>query len=384
MSDSTKESTPRTVQFPQERAYVLMRELGAGACGKTVLLYDEVIDEKFVCKKYSPYDEAVRKELFDGFLREIKLLHRLQHENIVRVFNYHVYLSQCTGFILMEYVEGSDIASYVQENPAHINQLFSQAVSGFQYMEAMGVLHRDIRPMNLLVTADGVLKIIDLGFGKRIVESADFDKSVSLNWWCEKPNEFESKRYDFTTEVYFVGKLFEKLIQEHSVEDFQHKEVLRRMCTRDPADRIGSFKEVAKEIRTERFAETQFTEQQKLVYREFAEMLARTISRIEATANYHTDIDRMKRQLSNAYRTFMLDEVVPDAASVTRCFVDGVYYYKKSGMSVETVKNFLDLLMSCRAEQSRIIIANLQTKLDAVKRYDAKADVSFDDDDIPF
>ena len=67
------------VQFVRQRDLIFRRELGQGACGRTVLLYDDVIDEHFVCKKYTPYDELLRHQLFENFKREIKILHRLQH-----------------------------------------------------------------------------------------------------------------------------------------------------------------------------------------------------------------------------------------------------------------------------------------------------------------
>lgn len=241
MPDSATKSDSTIVPFLRKRDYRMVRELGQGACGKTVLLFDDIIDEHFVCKKYHPYDESVREELFEGFLREIKLLHSLHHKNVVRVFNYFVYPKEFTGYILMEFVDGTDIETYVEQHPEHIDQLFLHAVSGFRYMEEMGVLHRDIRPHNLMVDHDGELKIIDLGFGKRIADSTDFDKSISLNWWCEKPDEFATKKYDYTTEVYFVGKLFEKLLLEYSVENFQHKEMLRQMCRQNPENIFMAF-----------------------------------------------------------------------------------------------------------------------------------------------
>jgi serine/threonine-protein kinase len=76
------------VRFLRNRDYKLIKELGQGACGKTVLLVDDQIDQYFVCKKYSPYEESEREILFKNFVREIKLLHLLQHDNLVRVFNY--------------------------------------------------------------------------------------------------------------------------------------------------------------------------------------------------------------------------------------------------------------------------------------------------------
>src|SRR5438034_1711872 len=94
------------ITFLRKRDYRLVRELGQGACGKTVLLYDDQIDEHFVCKKYVPYSEVHRKELFSSFVREIKLLHQVHNTNVVRVFNYYVYPDQFTGYILMEFVDG--------------------------------------------------------------------------------------------------------------------------------------------------------------------------------------------------------------------------------------------------------------------------------------
>lgn len=371
-------SYPRNISFLRKRDYQLVRELGEGACGKTVLLRDDVIDEYFVCKKFQPYDESVREELFSGFLREIKLLHGLHHRNVVRVFNYHLYPKELTGYILMEFVDGVDIQSHVEAHPEHADQLFIQAVSGFQYMEEAGVLHRDIRPLNLTVGASGELKIIDLGFGKRVSSSTDFDKSVSLNWWCETPQEFRDKKYDYKTEVYFVGKLFEKLIIENSFNEFGHTDILRRMCLANPHERISSFSEVAKAIRSEKFSEIEFVDKQREAYRIFADQLMASLERVEHGAKYIDDVSRMHRQLADAYRSFMLEEYVPDAATVTRCFIEGTYYYKKTSLPVFAVKGFLDLLRGCSPEQSRVVLANLQTKLDTVKRYSAE-DVNFYD-----
>lgn len=70
-----------------------------------------------------------------------------------------------------------------------------------------------------MVRSDGILKIIDLGFGKSIDNSQGFDKSITLNWWCDTPEEFRESKYDYQTEVYFVGKLFEGIIQEHEISD---------------------------------------------------------------------------------------------------------------------------------------------------------------------
>jgi eukaryotic-like serine/threonine-protein kinase len=236
------------VAFLRKRDYIFVKVLGQGACGQTVLLRDDVIGSDFVCKKYLPFSESHRQELFKGFLREIKLLHEVYHTNVVRVFNYYVYPEQLTGYILMEYVDGTDIEDHLRLKPETVNHLFLQAIEGFAYLESQSILHRDIRPLNILVRDDGTLKIIDLGFGKQISSPSDFDKSISLNWWCEPPADFGLGTYDHATEVYFVGKLFEKLVLELSLEDFKYKTLLARMCSKTTAGRISSFADIRSDI----------------------------------------------------------------------------------------------------------------------------------------
>ena len=89
------------IKFLKSKDYVFLDELGKGACGRTVKLKDEVIDEVFVCKKYEPFDDALKDELFSKFIQEIKLLYLLNHRNVVRVFNYYIYPEQTTGYCLL-------------------------------------------------------------------------------------------------------------------------------------------------------------------------------------------------------------------------------------------------------------------------------------------
>jgi eukaryotic-like serine/threonine-protein kinase len=366
------------IPFLMKREYRLIRELGEGACGKTVLLYDELIDEHFVCKKYAPYTERRRIELYNAFVRETKLLYKVHHENVVRVFNHFLYPEQCAGFILMEYIEGKTISDHIRDAPEKINELFEQSVQGFAYLHRHGILHRDIRVPNLMVRTDGRLKIIDLGFGKLVAVPEDFDKSITLNWWCETPVEFENARYDFGTEVYFVGKLFERLIQDHSIEAFKNKALLGRMCQRNPVDRIASFVDVETEIQSERYPAIDFEPWELEAYRGFADSIQLVITKIERNAEFVMDMQQIATQLADAYRSCMLEEFVPNPSAVVRCFVHGSYYYgQKQLLSVECLKDFLQLIQAAPQEKRRIILANLHSKLSAVPRY-------HDDPDIPF
>ena len=363
-----KEGT--VIQFLRKRDYIFVKELGAGACGKTVLLHDDLITQDFVCKKFAPCVEDGRQELFSSFVREIKLLHQVFHENVVRVFNYYLYPDQFMGYILMEYVEGDDIEDYLSKNPEMINEVFIQTVAGFRYLEAQNILHRDIRPQNIMVCMDGTVKIIDFGFGKRALKTKDFDKSISLNWWCEPPGEFSVGLYDFRSEVYFVGKLFEKIIQYNEIDQFKYKSLLSRMCDHDIDKRIQAFSDVEKYIQGDRFYEIGFSDEEIAAYRDFANAIDGHITKIENDAKYQEDIERAQIALENAYRTFMLEETVPNSAVVLRCILQGAYYYREKGFPVELVRTFIHLLKSSSPEKKRIIFSNLHTRLDALERYD--------------
>ncbi len=309
----------------------------------------------FVCKKYTPFAETHREQLYKNFVREIKLLHQLQHENVVRVFNYYLYPEQFTGYILMEFIDGHAIDDYVSEQPDKISDLFLQTVSGFRYLECCSILHRDIRPGNVLVRSDGTVKIIDLGFGKSVQTSADFNKSISLNWWCDTPAEFAISRYDFASEVYFVGKLFEKLIADHGITNFKYPLAVGRMCQHDPMRRTRTFADVEKETLSNRFSEIEFSASELDTYREFADVICGHLSQLETGVKYIDNVVRIVRQLDNAYRGFMLEHYVPEPAAVVRCFIDGnYYYYKKTQWPVDLVREFLRLLKSSGEDKVRI------------------------------
>lgn len=372
----------RIIKFIRQKDFVFKGELARGACGETVILYDPIIDQDFVCKKYSPIDEPLKEKLYGNFVREIKLLHLLNHPNLVRVFNYYLYPEQVSGYILMELVDGLDIEEYVKDHPDGAGEVFVQAIEGFSHLEKHEILHRDIRPTNVLVTRTGAVKIIDFGFGKQIASQRDFGKSISLNWWCEPPLEFADLTYDYRTEVYFVGKLFEKLIHEASIDQFPYMALLAKMCVRNPAERIESFGKVKREILSGQFADSSFSQDEVAAYRGFADDLTAVISNIESGTKYFDDVDETPRKLEDVYRSVMLEEFLPSSSVIIGCFVNGSYYFNQRGhFRVATLRDFIKFLRACSREKKEIVMSNLHARLDSVSRYQNPAEF---DDDIPF
>ena len=371
----------KIIEFIRKKDYELLEELGQGACGKTVLLNDSLINQKLVCKKYIPYSEKYRESLFKRFIEEIKILFLLHHLNIVRIYNCYIYPDIYSAYILMEYIEGDDIEKYIKKHPENLNDIFFQAISGFKHLEENNVLHRDIRPKNILVSRDGILKIIDFGFGKQIILSNDFDKSISLNWWCELPNEFKDGKYDYSTEVYFIGKLFKKIINENKIKFFQYEKILKSMCKKNPSHRVSSFREIYTGILSNRFDEIDFSEEEIKNYRNFSATLHGITSDIENGAKYYSDINIIQKNLEDLYKKVMLERYLPNNNKLIECFINGNFrYFPKHATSINILKSFISLLKSCPIEKKNIIISNIHSKLDSIDRFDP----DFSDEDIPF
>ena len=208
---------------------------------------------------------------------------------------------------------------------------------------------------------------------------SDFDKSISLNWWCEPPAEFGFDTYDHSTEVYFVGKLFEKLVVELNLEDFKHRGVLARMCSKHPRERIPSFADIRSEIDRNESSDITFYGQERNAYLDFANAITKHLTRVEVATKYRDDLSAIRAQLETVYRNCMLEPSLPDSSALLSVLLRGGYSYRKAGFPTPALKGFIDLLRATSFAKQRVILANLHSRLDAVQRYE-----SSDDDDIPF
>lgn len=367
------------IPFIRNKDYIFIKELGEGACGRTVLLLDDIIAENFVCKKFSPIPGLDRELLFENFKREIKILHNVFHRNIVRVYNCHMYPVQKTGYIIMEHVDGVSISEYLSSYPHLVNDIFIQAISGFSHLEESSILHRDIRDSNILVTKDGTLKIIDFGFGKQIERIEDYDKSISLNWWCELPDEFSERMYNFCTEVYFVGKLFEKIIHENGINNFEYKSLLEEMCRKDYLERIQKFSTISARVTNWDGDAVYFDDEEIDSYRKFSDYFSKLALKLGDDVKYYTDADYVMTKIEDLRLRSMLEEEIPSVVFVIGCFMSGSFKYKKGWFPSKAFNNFYLLYKKSSSEKRKIILSNIHLVLDAKEKY-----VVIDYGDVPF
>ena len=162
------------------------------------------------------------------------------------------------------------------------------------------------------------------------------------------------------------------MVSEQSIGEFKHKELLRRMCIRNPAERLGSFADVKRASQSQQFIDMEFHEREIEAYREFADCLRGIFTQIEVSSQYANDVVDIQAKLTLLYKGVMLEQQLPDCRNIARCFVLGAYsYLPKHRFPVYVVKGFLDLLRGTSREKNNIILSNIQTKLDAVTRYAA-------------
>lgn len=369
------------IKFLRQKDFRYIKDIGQGGTGKTILIKDETIDEVFVCKKYSPYFKEDTDIYFLNFLTEIKILHTIFHNNVVRVFNYYLYPDKKTGYILMDYIKGDNISRFIATNPDRINDIFIQIINGFKYLEENDILHRDIRPENILVTENGIVKIIDFGFGKQIVFRENYDKSISLNWRYPVPDEFSSEIYNQTTEVYFVGKLIEEIIEENKIENFGYPRLLKNMVLKNPQKRTPTFTAAQRDTFNQESNLLEFNEHDKLRYKNFASNLDALITKIQDDANYISDIDKIIKVLEDILQVSSLEDYIQNSSQLIRAFIKGDYYYKtNSKFLVLHLKYFIELLRQNSIERRKVIINNLWQRFDKKPRYSYNPNT----DDLPF
>jgi eukaryotic-like serine/threonine-protein kinase len=141
--------------------------LGRGGMASVYLARDEELERPVAVKVLAEH-LADQPEFHDRFLREARLAAQLSHPNVVQVFD--VGEENGSPFIVMECVEGSTLAQELKERgplePDEVVDLALQICGGLEHAHAAGLVHRDIKPQNLLLRPDGTVKIADFGIAR--------------------------------------------------------------------------------------------------------------------------------------------------------------------------------------------------------------------------
>jgi len=147
--------------------YEVLRKIGAGGMGQVFEARHGKM-KRIVALKTLPASTVQTPEAKKRFLREVETAARLIHPHIVVA--YDAGESDGTPYLVMEYVAGRDLSSIVrEEGPRSVRQAVEeclQAARGLAYAHARGVVHRDVKPGNLLLDSQGTVKILDMGLAR--------------------------------------------------------------------------------------------------------------------------------------------------------------------------------------------------------------------------
>src|SRR3954453_8726860 len=162
--------------------YRLERRLGVGGMATVQLAFDTRL-ERYVAVKLLAEHLAEDSNFVSRFRREALAVARLVHPNIVQVFDFGLDEATHRNFIVMEYVDGQSCAEILREQgtlpPNEAVDILTQAFRGLDYAHRNGVVHRDVKPGNLMRSEEGMVKLADFGIAKA-AEDSDITKVGSV------------------------------------------------------------------------------------------------------------------------------------------------------------------------------------------------------------
>jgi len=186
--------------------YEILGVLGSGGMGR-VYKVRNVISDRVEAMKVLLANLADQKELADRFLREIKLLAALHHTNIASLFSALTLDNRLV--MLMEYVEGVTLLSRLQSSPIPPTDAISyseQILSALGYAHKMNVIHRDVKPSNMMLSPQGVVKLMDFGIARpnnEVGMTLTGTTLGSLNYMS--PEQVRGSEVDARSDVYSFG-----------------------------------------------------------------------------------------------------------------------------------------------------------------------------------
>ena len=235
--------------------YRIEQIIGRGGMGIVYRAIDTQLDET-VAIKTLPGDVMQRSpEDLERFKREIRLARKITHRNVLRTYDY----GEADGvyFISMEFVRGYTLAELLNEAPGRkmaprvVMGIARQICRGLQAAHEQGIIHRDIKPQNVLIDAKGEVKLMDFGIA-RMTTSTDGATQAGLIMGTPhymSPEQVQGETLDPRSDVYSMGILmYEMLAGRRPFESSSLTGVLTAHITETPKPLIGVRPEVGRQI----------------------------------------------------------------------------------------------------------------------------------------
>jgi predicted Ser/Thr protein kinase len=197
--------------------YQLQNLLGKGGMGAVYRGLDTAL-QRPVAIKFLAAHFAGQKELVERFLREARLVAKLNHENICDIYHLGIDPRTKAPWFAMELVEGKSLEDLLKEEgqlaPERALPLVRQTAVALKVAMAKDIIHRDIKPANIMVQADGVAKVTDFGLGKLVEGGTDLTQANVIMGTPDymSPEACEGGQCDFRTDIYALGVTYFQLL----------------------------------------------------------------------------------------------------------------------------------------------------------------------------
>ena len=200
-------------QIIKER-YEIVEVLGEGGMAFVYKAIDKQLKRNVAIKTLKP--NYVNQEKFvDRFRREAQTAANLNHPNIVQIFDWGI---EDEPYFVMEYIEGNTLTSIISSNrTVGLNDILyigSQVANGLKEAHKHGLVHRDIKPGNIMITPDGKVKVTDFGIVSLQNEESDITKTGAVLGTASyiSPEQAQGKPVSFESDLYSLGTVLYELI----------------------------------------------------------------------------------------------------------------------------------------------------------------------------
>ncbi|MCA1602554.1 MAG: protein kinase, partial [Acidobacteria bacterium] len=227
--------------------YRIVNKIGQGGMGEVYRAEDMKLG-RHVAIKLLPAAATQDEKAKRRFLQEARSASVLNHPNIVTI--YSIDESDGLDFIVMEYVEGRTLKATVEQRPLELSRLFdvgSQVADALAAAHGVGLIHRDIKSSNILITPGGQAKMLDFGLAKMIRSLREIDKEASTMTELTDPGQIigtvaymspeqtRGESLDFRTDIFSLGcVLYEAAIGRLPFAGLSLLSILHEIAVTDP------------------------------------------------------------------------------------------------------------------------------------------------------
>ncbi len=199
------------------KKYQVLEELGRGGMGRVYKVLDKEIKEEIALKLINP-DISTDERTIERFRNELKLSRQISHRNVCRMYEFHEEEGQY--YITMEYVPGEDLKTSIKRigplTPGKFIFIAKQICAGLAEAHRLGVIHRDLKPRNIMIDKEGNVRIMDFGIARSLRTEGVTDTGVMIGTpEYMSPEQVEGRGTDHRSDIYSLGIiLFEMLTGE--------------------------------------------------------------------------------------------------------------------------------------------------------------------------